>query len=201
MKKIITIFLYLFTLIISLCYTINYTLEMNFRALAFIPLLFVLALPAIVKKTLKIKLSYDLEITYIIFIFLTQVGGSIINLYDVWHSYDTFLHCLSGVASVILGLIILKFSKIDFNKNKTFTVIYLFSFKFLIAGLWEIYEYTYDNLTGSDMQTSIVTGALDTMIDNIAALTGGIIIIILFLIPKTNKIINNILNKKHITKR
>ncbi len=201
MKKHIKLFLYLTILTIGTAYTLHYLSINNFRAQAFIPLILFLLIPTILKKIFKINISNDLEITYLIFILLTHVGGSIINLYDVFDSYDIFLHTISGLITAFLALIILKYSKIDLNKNKKFTVIYLLAFKFLIAGIWEFYEYGYDLLAGGNMQNASETGILDTMSDNISAYIGGIIIIILFLIPKTNKIINNILNKKHITKR
>ena len=45
----------------------------------------------------------------------------------------------------------------------------------MVASLWEIFEFTTDNLLGGDAQRVVATGVTDTMKDIICALLGSIL--------------------------
>lgn len=61
------------------------------------------------------------------------------------------------------------------TKKIIFNIIFIVSFSIALAGLWEIFEFTADNLTGQDAQDFLLTGLDDTMYDLILATFGSIL--------------------------
>ena len=64
------------------------------------------------------------------------------------------------------------------DMNKLFVIIFLFMFSMGVASLWEIMEFSIDNLFGMHTQ---IGGLNDTMIDMIDGLVGTIISMPFFL--------------------
>lgn len=146
--------------------------------LALYPLLFV---PTLFKKFFRFKISIELEVVYLIFLFLAQFLGSGVNLYKYISWFDTFTHFLSGILTCFLSLILLVIFKQDPTKKIAFHVTYILGIVFLIAGLWEFFEFGMDQMTGSNLQHWIESGVEDTMFDMLAAFTGSILFIIKYL--------------------
>lgn len=146
----------------------------------------VILLPKILRKNgFKIYLSE--EIIYTLFIFVSYFLGSIIDLYNKIYFYDTLMHFLSGILTSFLALDILKRENI-IDKNKMYiNVLFVLGITFMIAGLWEIFEFTTDNIFGKDAQKVLTTGVTDTMKDIISAFLGSLIIIISYIYEKVNK--------------
>ena len=49
----------------------------------------------------------------------------------------------------------------------------------MVAGIWEIFEFTVSKIMGTDPQHVKTTGVDDTMLDTIMAFTGSVIFIII----------------------
>lgn len=123
-------------------------------------------------KIIGIKLRDNDIFWYYIFIFLAQVLGCICNLYNTVWWYDIFAHFLSGVFTFHIGLVMLD----NFNnKNDSllFKVFFCICFSAFVALMWEVVEFTGDNLFSSDVQHSLDTGVVDTMEDMIVAMIGS----------------------------
>lgn len=139
--------------------------------LSVIPIVF---LPKILRK-FSIKISKMSENIYILFIFLAHFLGSIVDLYNYIWWYDTATHFLSGI---ICSFFILEWLK---NKNKyddndiSFTILFIMGISFMIAGLWEDFEFISDKLFGADAQKVLTTGVDDTMKDMIVATAGALL--------------------------
>lgn len=69
-------------------------------------------------------------------------------------------------------MFILRVNKLD--KKFIFSVFFCLIFVMGISGLWEIFEFSVDQLFGLDMQNVLYTGVRDTMEDMIIAFVGGI---------------------------
>ena len=143
------------------------------RIITFMIIYPMLLFPLILQKT-KFKLDNSKIFLYYVFIFLADFLGCVVNLYNTISWFDSFVHFLSGIFTFILGLII--YEKISIKKeNKLLKVVFCLGIVAIIIVLWEIIEYTGDNLIGSNLQHVIDTGIKDTMTDMIVALLGGII--------------------------
>lgn len=158
MKKIIFIVikaLVLVTLIIELIKG-NFS---NAFLYALIEVLFLLA-----DKVLDyLKVSFLLQLLIYIFIFGTVILGNIFHFYIKFTYFDNIMHYLSGV--ILGGLAYYLANKIQKLDNKLL-LLFIFSFSMGSAAIWEITEYTSDNLFKTDMQKdTIVTEITSAMYD------------------------------------
>ncbi|WP_243108655.1 hypothetical protein [Clostridium rectalis] len=86
------------------------------------------------------------------------------------------LHVFSGLILGLLSLSLMYYlNGRNINLNSIFIAIYMLSFAALGGILWEVYEFTIDNLFNMDMQGVSFSGVTDTMEDFIADLVGGFI--------------------------
>lgn len=132
-----------------------------------------LLFPYILKKLFKLNISESLILVWIIFIFLAHYLGVICELYNSWFYFDKVAHTFSGVLSAYTAVMIIDNMKI---KNMLFKVIFILSFTWMCAGIWEVFEFTCNILFGGDAQKVIQTGVDDTMLDMIVAFIGSIFV-------------------------
>lgn len=194
MKKINNYLIYIIILV-SICFAIkDFNLAKYDRLIGDLSIGLVLLLPKIIKKILNIKIKDELYFVYIIFIFLAQFIGCVVNLYNLTGWYDLFVHFVSGALVAIFSFIVLNWFNIFNKKNKLFNVVFILAFSSLIAMLWEFGEFSFDNLLGLNVQHSIETGVKDTMEDMLIAFLGSIIISTLY-ISKKNKYLFKVIDK------
>lgn len=140
-----------------------------------------LAIPRVVCKIFKIKLSPFLNAMIIGFIFISMFLAKMNNFYAI-PNWDTFLHTLSGILTFILGymlFLVLNDYKTD-NVNKNVIVVFSLVFGIACTAVWETWEFFTDQTFGLMAQISL----FDTMKDII---TGSIFPILL------SKSLNNFL--------
>jgi len=136
-------------------------------------------LPYIIEKIFKIKLPEGCKTVWIIFIFLAHYLGVAAEFYNKWEGFDKVTHTMSGVLSAYVAAIILQYNK---SKKLPFNVLFILSFTWLCAGLWEVFEFTCNYLFGGDAQRVAATGVSDTMWDMIVAFFGSIAFSIYYII-------------------
>lgn len=150
----------------------------------------VLVIYFIFNKTF-IKKSKFTYYCIIAFVFSSMYVGNILEIYKGIPFYDKVLHLISGILIGFIGFIIF----IDFNKdnmkniNKGFVLIFIMSFSIALAGIWEIWEFTTDQLFGFNSQNASL---IDTMLDIICGTIGGIISLVpvmFYLRNKKNKFV------------
>ena len=117
----------------------------------------------------KSKVAY---IVALIFIFISMYLANVWNFYGVPY-YDKFLHLTSGVLLAFYGLIL--YIYLCGNKeNKTMRpitiVIFPFIFAIAAAGIWEVWEFTTDQIFGLTAQMNDLH---DTMWGIICGTIGG----------------------------
>lgn len=132
-----------------------------------------LLFPYILNYLFKIKIEDSLIFVWIIFIFLAHYMGVICNFYDRWYYFDKVIHTFSGVLSGCVGVMILKNIK---SGNLAFRILFILSFTWMCAGLWEVFEFTCNALFGGDAQKVALTGVNDTMGDMLVAFLGSIFV-------------------------
>lgn len=142
----------------------------------------------------KSKASY---VASILFIILSMYFGNIINFYEIIPNYDKILHLGSGIIMGFVGIVIYAyFTKGEIKKiNPMFMVFFSIMFTIALAGAWEIWEFTTDQLFGLDSQ---LNSLIDTMTDIICGTVGGgvaLIPIYRFAKGKENRFLKTIINE------
>lgn len=132
----------------------------------------VMLIPKILNK-FNIKITSNLEFSYLLFIIFAYFLGVILNFYDKINSYDTIMHFISGIFTGYIATYLLK----DKN-NKLYNFLFILGFVSLIAVSWETFEYISSIIFDVDPQKVKLTGINDTMKDMIVALLGGILVTI-----------------------
>ena len=133
-----------------------------------------------VNKKVNKLLDNSIYINLVIFIMVSSLLGSCFKFYSINH-YDDFLHLYSGVLSCNVAYLIIRYFNNEENikmVNKVFIIIFLFMFTMGVASLWEIMEFSLDNILGTHTQ---IGGLEDTMIDMVDALIGAVISIPYFI--------------------
>lgn len=127
---------------------------------------------------LRIEFDFHVFLMYLVFIFFATLLGSGWSIYQMVSWYDTVVHFLSGVLIGFIGYTLLvRNSKAKLEYFWLF--VFVVAFSVLAGAIWEVYEFVGDTLNGSDMQVAAgMVGhkaLLDTMIDIICDLGGGLI--------------------------
>ncbi len=131
-------------------------------------------LPDIVERRSRIHVPIEFEFVIILFIYAALFLGEVKKYYIKFWWWDIALHTASGLAIGFAGFIILYTL---YNKNKIGSsafILSLFSFMFAlgIGALWEIFEFSADQILGLNMQKS---GLIDTMWDLIVDAIGALV--------------------------
>lgn len=118
-----------------------------------------------------------------LFVFLAVGLESVMDLYNVLSWWDLMLHASSGLmVSGILFIVLVKWGGAKLHPAGFVTIMVIAAFG--IAGFWEIIEFVYDLITGSDTQCVAETGVADTMEDMLISLAGDAVFFLLLLIDK-----------------
>lgn len=146
--------------------------------LTIIPIIF---LPTILEKLFSIKVSTSLTFLYTLFIFLAHFIGSVVDLYHKIYWYDSFAHFLSGLLVAFIATYLLVILKKYDRKSISFNILFILGMSFMVAGLWEMFEFISDKLFSKDAQNVLTTGVDDTMKDMIVAFFGTLLYVILYI--------------------
>ena len=130
--------------------------------------LFLLYLPSIIERKLEMRLPTALEITVVVFIFASEILGEIACFYVTVPFWDKAMHTVSGFIYAAVGYsmadILNRDKRTSFRLSPVFLAVVAFCFSMTIGALWEIFEFSVDNLLMKDMQK-------DTVIQHITSVT------------------------------
>lgn len=151
--------------------------------------------PFIVQRHYRVFIPEGFLVAIAFFIYATLFLGEVGNFYEHFWWWDLILHAGSALGFGLIGFIVLLLlSKLHKISAPPFVLsILAFSFAVMIGGMWEIFEFTMDQIFGLTMQRS---GLMDTMWDLIVNAIGALIASIsgyLYLIGKKVKIIGNVI--------
>ncbi len=111
------------------------------------------------------------RIEYLLYIYLSQVLGSVYGFY-LFPYYDKCIHFLSGCLIVLIANKYLK----PYQLPSKIFYIFINTIEMSIAFLWEIFEYCGLVFFQHDASRHFTTGVHDTMQDMIVSMIGGLII-------------------------
>jgi hypothetical protein len=135
----------------------------------------------VLSRAVNLPRLYDLGFT--IAMILTGWGEAL-GLYDAWKPYDNVVHfvvpmlCSQVVYIGLARIEVLPDMREDFTPNRyagIFTV--TMAVGVAIGGIWEIFEYSSDNLFGSKLQLSNRDTVGDLIADTLGSAAGGILLV------------------------
>ena len=136
------------------------------------------AIAALIVFSYLLKVKDSLFYCGLFFVYCASPVGSVINLYRSVGAYDKIVHFFSGILLAWLAVVLLSrlFDRAvsEVRNTKLYMLLqcgFTFFFSSAGAGIWEIFEFTTDRLTGGEMQR----GMVDTVTDIIAGNTGALI--------------------------
>lgn len=139
-----------------------------------------------------LKVRDDLFFCGLLFVYFASPVGSVLDLYRSVGPYDKIVHFFSGILLASLGAmimsILLKHAVKTVKKSKAYLfvqAVFAFFFSSAFAGIWEIFEFTADRLSGGDMQRGMVDTVTDIIAGNTGALTYFLVFTILIAAGKT----------------
>lgn len=177
-----------------------------FRGLQYVLMLALLTAPILLRKRFLLNIPLILVVAIAVFAFTALILGDGLDFYGRYPWWDSLLHFMSGMVLSFIALWLAHIVMPDeyqiVFRNKYFLALYLLMFTLGSGALWEICEYTYDDLfhtnTQQFMQTtsgSIYTdediplqgheALRDTMTDLTLDFLGGLIIAVYVLIRHT----------------
>jgi uncharacterized membrane protein YjdF len=121
-----------------------------------------------------VTLPWELNLLIVLCLFL-HVGGSVRGWYHLFYPfYDKVVHLASSITIAVLGFVavVIMDQYTAIKMNRPMIVVFVIIFTMAIGSFWEISEFVYDNLFGTQLQIDLE----DTMYDLIFDLVGGIII-------------------------
>ena len=140
-------------------------------------ILFLIALPRLLGDRFKVVIPDEFIMLAAVFIFGSLFLGSFRDFYERFWWWDAALHTASGGLLGILGLMLVYSLNRDPNIKVTmspfFVALFATCFAMAIGVVWEIYEFTVDQLLGWNMQRN---GIVDTMWDLIVDTAGAAVV-------------------------
>ncbi len=134
----------------------------------------------VLKYKFHCKITYEIKIIYLVFIYFSSLIGSCLEGYELAY-YDKIVHFFSGSIITMLGYLIYSFIKKDIiiqqSSDQKICYIFIMTFNISIALLWEFYEYAMLIFFQNDCIHHYTTGIHDSMIDMICACLGSLIIL------------------------
>jgi uncharacterized membrane protein YjdF len=173
--------------------------EVAFRGGQYLAMLLVLKLPSVLRKRFKLEVPAMLSTVIVLFCFCALVLGDGLDFYGRFPWWDSVLHGFSGVLLSMIALWLIHIIMAGNDKaiyfNKYFLALFLVMFSLGMGACWEIIEYTYDSISGTNTQQFMAstTGSLftaediplcghaalsDTMTDLILDLVGALLVAI-----------------------
>lgn len=132
-----------------------------FCGLQYVAMLLILTAPIILRKRFLLNVPLVLTVVIAAFAFTAMVLGDGLNFYGRYPWWDSLLHLLSGGMLSFIGLWVVHILLSDSDKvvfsNKYFLALFLLMFSLSCGAIWEICEYTYDDLFGTNTQQFMET--------------------------------------------
>ncbi len=140
-------------------------------------ILLITTLPVVLGDRFDVKIPHIFETFAVIFVFMSLFLGEVYDYYGRFWWWDKVLHTgsafLLGVLGFLMVYVLNEKKEIDLDLNPSFMALFAFMFAVSIGAIWEIFEFTMDQVFGLNMQKS---GLVDTMWDLIVDCLGAFIV-------------------------
>jgi hypothetical protein len=144
-------------------------------------------LPLLLEKWLRVKLPSLLQVTYVGFVFASFFAGEVLYMYSRIWPWDDAMHFMSGFL-IGLGAILWLAELARRNKQYLipvgFEALFVFCLSVMIITLWEIVEFSSDEIFGTFSQGGDL---FDTMMDLIYGSIGSLVMAVLWVVHKSGR--------------
>ena len=127
--------------------------EVVFRGLQYVAMLLIMYLPRLLRRRFRIEVPWLLSVFIVVFYGL--------DLYGRVPWWDKLLHAESGFLLSMIALWLIHIIMAENDKyiyfNKWFLCLFLVMFSLGLGACWEIMEYSYDSLMGTNSQQFMAT--------------------------------------------
>ena len=127
----------------------------------YLGMLVILAAPIILRKRFLINVPLALTVAVGAFAFVAFVLGDGLDFYGKYSWWDSLLHLFSGIVLGFIGLwvvhVLLADKSMTVFNNRYFLALFLLVFSLALGAIWEICEYSYDDLMGTNTQQFMAT--------------------------------------------
>jgi len=160
----------------------------------------VMMLPSVIERRWKITIPSYMHICYVVFLYAGIYLGEVRNFYYTVPHWDTILHTFSGAMLGAVGYSIVETlnsqEKIKVNMSTGFVALFAFCFALAMGVLWEIYEFSVDQILSLNMQKYATENGLpkigseallDTMKDLIVDSVGAFAFTIFMYVEKKSE--------------
>jgi hypothetical protein len=137
-------------------------------------------IPALFGRRLPVQIPSEIQLLAILFIFATLFLGEVHDYYERFWWWDLVLHATAGLLMGLFGFLIVYILNenrlVDLRMRPSFVAIFAFTFAVTTGTLWEIFEFSMDQLLGMNMQKPMLgdtSGLTDTMWDMIVNAVGA----------------------------
>lgn len=142
----------------------------------YLGMLVILAAPIILRKRFLINVPLALTVAVGVFAFVAFVLGDGLDFYGKYSWWDSLLHLFSGIVLGFIGLwvvhVLLADKSMTVFNNRFFLALFLLVFSLALGTIWEICEYSYDDLMGTNTQQFMATTTSSLITDEDIPLTG-----------------------------
>lgn len=149
-------------------------------------IILVMFLPSALARRFRLEIPAEYEILAVGFVFASIFLGEVRGYYDRFWWWDIALHTLSGLLLGMFGFLLVYVlnatDRIDLQMRPRFVVLFAFLFAVAVGAIWEIFEFSMDQIVGMNMQKAMFddpSGLTDTMCDLIVDIIGALIISLL----------------------
>ena len=147
---------------ITLIYCIRSSTAVN--VLLSLTMLFVLFMPQAIERRFSIKFSTFFKAFLMSFITLGALLGAVYGFYQKIEIWDEIMHTACGFFTALVGFCSWDAVKGDGRGDLPlgYRIFVAISFAVAVAGIWELYEFTADQLIGTDMQRDTVINSISS---------------------------------------
>lgn len=145
--------------------------------------------PIWLSRWLEIHLPPEAELMAILLLYSSLFLGEFGDFYERFWWWDLLLHTSSGfllgLFAYILVFVLNRSPRSSLHLSPPFVALFTVSFAVACGGVWEIFEYSMDQLFGTNMQKSGLDDTMEDMIVNlIGALAFGLVGYLQFRVDK-----------------
>ena len=127
-----------------------------FTIVQLLAMLFVLRIPAFIQEIYHFKIPYLLDFVLITFAFSGFILGDVFNFYARIPYWDSVLHAFTGAVIAYVGFIVIEYLDKEFtiplSVSPLFMSLIVVSVALAIGAIWEIGEYTVDDIFHTNNQ-------------------------------------------------
>lgn len=128
--------------------------------------------PELLKRRLRVEIPSEVQIIAALFVFAALFLGEVRDYYERIWWWDEALHGTAGLLLGLLGFLTVHALNarrdVDLQMRPSFVALFAFLFSLGVGTLWEIFEFTMDQIFGLTMQKPMLgdpSGLSDTMWD------------------------------------